>query len=163
MERRAPSQEEMEERLGRALSQFEGKERELIPLLQRVQEELGYLPDWAMERVAKFCGVPESRVYGVASFYAQFSLVPKGRRKIAVCCGTACHVRGSPRILEELKQLLGIEEGETTPDMEYSLETVACIGCCALAPCVVIDGEVIGKMKPEKVYELLWSEGGGKR
>ena len=155
MDRRAPSREEMEAKVERALSEFEGKEGELIPVLQRVQEELGYLPEWAMERVARFCGVPPSQVYGVASFYAQFRFSPLGRKRIFVCRGTACHVRGGPQILEELERLLGIKEGETTPDLEYSLETVACMGCCALAPCIMVNGKVIGKLTPKKVRELF--------
>jgi NADH-quinone oxidoreductase subunit E len=137
------------------LSSYKGKRGELIPILQRIQEKLGYLPDEAMVKVAEFVRVPESKVFGVASFYAQFHFTPIGKNRVMVCRGTACHVRGAPQILDEVKRQLGIEEGETTPDMEYSLETVACIGCCALAPCLVINGKVKSKMTLKRVKELF--------
>lgn len=137
------------------LSSYQGRRDELIPILQKVQEEFGYLPEEVMLEVAKFTGVPESRVYAVATFYAQFRFTPIGRNHIMVCRGTACHVRGAPRILEELKRRLGIEEGETTPDMEYTLETVACIGCCALAPCMMINKKVETKLTLKKLDALF--------
>ena len=141
--------------LSEILSAYEGTACELIPVLQRVQAELGYLSTEAMNTIAQFCRVPESKVFGIASFYAQFRFVPLGRTQIVACRGTACHVRGAPQILDEVKRQLGIDEGETTPDLEYSLETVACIGCCALAPCLVINGKVESKMTPKKVKELF--------
>jgi len=141
--------------LSEILSAFEGAPGELIPILQKVQAELGYLSEEAMNKIAGFCRVAESKVFGIASFYAQFRFVPLGRTQIVACRGTACHVRGAPQILDEAKRQLGIEEGETTPDLEYSLETVACIGCCALAPCLVINGKVESKMTPKKVKELF--------
>ena len=137
------------------LSSFAGKEHELIPILQRVQAELGYLPGEAMAEIARFTGVPESRVYGVASFYAQFYLERQGRHKIKVCRGTACHVRGSARIMSALGEKLGIAPGETTPDYRFTLERVACFGSCALAPVVVVDDKVYGRMTPEKAVKLL--------
>ena len=145
----------MEERLNTVLSSFEGEKSELIPILQHVQAEFGYLPEKAMFEVAKFIGAPESRVYAVASFYAQFRFTPMGKHHIMMCRGTACHVRGAPRILDEVKRQLGIREGETTPDFEYTLETVACIGCCALAPCIMINKKVEAKMTPKRVAELF--------
>jgi len=145
----------MEERLNTVLSSFEGEKSELIPILQHVQGEFGYLPEKAMFEVAKFIGAPESRVYAVASFYAQFRFTPMGKHHIMMCRGTACHVRGAPRILDEVKRQLGIREGETTPDFEYTLETVACIGCCALAPCIMINKKVEAKMTPKRVAELF--------
>ena len=145
----------MEYSLSEILSSYRGTNRELIPILQRVQAELGYLPEEAMNKVAEFCRVPESKVFSIASFYAQFRFVPLGRKLVMVCRGTACHVQGVARILDEVKRQLDIEEGETSPDLEYSLETVACIGCCALAPCLVLDGEVKAKMTPQKVKELF--------
>lgn len=148
-----------EEHFKAILSSYEGKEEELIPILQRAQEEFGYLPEKVMLEIAKFTGVPESRVYAVASFYAQFRFTPMGRKRVMVCRGTACHVRGAPRILEEVKRQLGIGEGETTRDMEYTLETVACIGCCALAPCIMINKEVETKLTPSKAV-ALFSQGG---
>ncbi len=145
----------MEYSLSRILSSYQGTQDELIPILQRVQAEFGYLPEEAMSKVAEFCRVTESKVFGISSFYAQFRFAPLGRMQITTCRGTACHVRGAPQILDEVKRQLGIEEGETTPDLEYSLETVACIGCCALAPCLVINGKVESKMTAKKVKELF--------
>jgi len=145
----------MEQCLKAILSSYEGKRHELIPILQQVQAEFGYLPEEVMLEIAEYVGVPESRVYAVASFYAQFRFSPMGRNRVMVCRGTACHVRGAPRILEEVKRELGVQEGETTPDLEYTLETVACIGCCALAPCVMINKKVEAKMTSKKVAELF--------
>jgi NADH-quinone oxidoreductase subunit E len=145
-------------RLDNIFSRFKGKRGELIPVLQAVQEEFGYLPKDAMIEIAKFTGASESNVFGVASFYAQFRLQPTGKNKIHVCRGTACHVRGGPQILEEVERQLGIKEGESTPDMEYSLETVACLGCCALAPVVTINDEVHGRLSLKKVASILPSE-----
>lgn len=137
------------------LSSFEGRQDELIPILQKVQSEFGYLSDDAMFEIGRFAHVPESRVYAVATFYAQFRFSPVGRHHITVCRGTSCHVRGAPRILAELEKQLGIHEGETTPDMEYSLETVACIGACGLSPCLTVNREVEAKVTPKQVSELL--------
>lgn len=148
----------MEYPLSKILSSYQGTQDELIPILQKIQAEFGYLPEETMNDVAEFCRVAESKVFGIASFYAQFRFVPLGRTQITACRGTACHVRGAPQVLAEVKRQLGIEEGETTPDLEYSLETVACIGCCALAPCVVINGKVESKMTPKKVKELFPKE-----
>ncbi len=136
-------------------SNFKGEKEELIPVLQAVQDEFGYLPNDTMAKIAKFTGASESNVFGVASFYAQFRLTPTGKNKINVCRGTACHVRGAPQILEEVERHLGIKEGESTPDMEYSLETVACIGCCALAPVITINDEVFGKLSLKDVAKVL--------
>ena len=133
------------------LSAFERRPDSLIPLLQAVQERFGYLPPESLGTVARHARVPPSRVYGVASFYAQFRFNPVGRQRVAVCRGTACHVGGARFILEELERTLGIAEGETTEDMEYSLETVACIGCCGLAPCISVNDEVSAKLTPKKV------------
>jgi NADH-quinone oxidoreductase subunit E len=132
-----------------------GRREELIPLLQQVQAKLGYLPREAMQAVARFIRVPESAVYAVATFYAQFRFTPIGRRQVLVCRGTACHVRGAPRILEEIEKHLGIREGQTTPDGEYSLETVACIGACGLSPCLMVNSTVEAKMTPQKVAALF--------
>ena len=136
-------------------SNFKGEKGELIPVLQAVQDEFGYLPNDTMAKIAKFTGASESNVFGVASFYAQFRLTPTGKNKINVCRGTACHVRGAPQILEEVERHLGIKEGDSTPDLEYSLETVACIGCCALAPVITINDEVFGKLSLKAVAKVL--------
>jgi NADH-quinone oxidoreductase subunit E len=134
-------------------SSYQGREEELIPILQDVQAEFGYLPEEAMLEIAEFTRVPESRVYAVATFYAQFRFTPIGKTHIMVCRGTSCHVRGAPRILEEIEKRLGIKEGETTPDLEYSLETVACIGACGLSPCIMANRKVEAKMTPRKVAD----------
>ena len=151
----------MDENLTTVFSTFEGQPSELIPLLQAVQEELGYLSDESMLAIARFVGVPESQVYAVATFYAQFRFSPIGRNHIMVCRGTACHVRGAPRILEELERQLKIKEGETTDDLEYSLETVACIGACGLSPCIMANNKVHAKLTPKKVAKLF-AKGNGK-
>ena len=127
----------------------------LIPILQDVQQVLGYLPETALKRIAKHVRTPECVVYGVATFYAQFQLKPRGRNIIRVCRGTGCYVKGAPRIIEELEKLLNVKEGETTPDMEYTLETVACFGSCALAPVMVVNDQVYGRMTPDKAREIL--------
>ena len=142
-------------KLDKLLASFNGEKSELIPMLQRVQQDFGYLSNDAMRQIAHFLKVPEGVVYGVATFYAQFKFVPVGRNTIKVCRGTACYIKGSPRVLEEMENQLGIKAGETTPDMEYTLETVACIGACALAPTMTIDGETYGKMTTKKVAEVL--------
>ena len=127
-------------------SSFDGNENELIPILQRVQAELGFLSEEAMRKIAEFAGIPESRVYAVATFYAQFRFAPIGRNHIMLCRGTACHVRGAPRILDIIEKQLNILEGETTPDMEFSLETVACIGACGLSPTIMINKKIYGRL-----------------
>ena len=145
----------MEERLKTVLSSFEGTEEELIPVLQAVQQEFGYLPEEALLSLSRFLGVPESRVYAVATFYAQFRFTPIGRNHIMICRGTACHVQGAPRILQAVETQLGIKAGETTPDMEFSLETVACIGACGLAPTITVNGEPHGHLTAKKVTAIL--------
>lgn len=145
----------MQERLQAVLSSFQGNEEELIPLLQKVQEALGYLPDEAMLEVARFLRIPESRVFSVASFYSQFRFTPIGKCHVMACRGTACHVRGAPGILDALERRLGIREGETSKDLEYSLETVACIGACGLSPTIMVNKKVHAKMTPLKVSVLF--------
>ena len=141
--------------LTKVLETYSGNQEELISVLQDVQERFGYLPKEAMFEVSKFLGIPESRVYAVASFYAQFRFTPMGKNTVMVCRGTACHVKGAPRILDEFKRELGIDENETTEDKEYTLETVACLGCCALAPCAMINDEVAANLTPTKVKSLF--------
>jgi NADH-quinone oxidoreductase subunit E len=133
-----------------------GKRSDLIPILQKIQAEFGYLPEKAMVKVAQSTGLTESKVFGVVSFYAQFRFTPMGRNRIMLCRGTACHVKGAPRILEEIERVLGIKDGETTPDLEYTLESVACIGCCALAPCIMVNNkDVHGRLTPQKVSDTF--------
>jgi NADH:ubiquinone oxidoreductase subunit E len=145
----------MEADLQTIFSEFDGKQEEIIPILQKVQEAYTYLPEDSMSRIARFVHVPESRVYGVATFYAQFRFTPTGKNIVSVCRGTACHVRGAPAILEETTTALGLEGEGTTEDMEYTVETVACIGCCALAPCVTVNEEVHGNLNKKKVRTIL--------
>ena len=160
MEKRSDKRKDVtEENLKEFFLSYEGEKDELIPILQQVQEEFGYLPEQAMLKIARFTGVPESRVYAVATFYAQFRLTPIGRNHVMVCRGTACHVRGAPRILEEIEKQLGIKEGETRSDMEFSLETVACIGACGLSPCIMINKKVEAKMTLKKVADLFAKSG----
>jgi len=146
---------EFKEKLDEILSRYSGSKEELIPLLQEAQAEFRYLPSEVMLKIARFLRVPESTVYGVTTFYAQFKMVPSGRNIIRVCRGTACHVRGGARILREVERRLGIKEGETTEDMEYTLETVACIGACALAPTMTKEKETYGQMTTKKVAEVF--------
>ena len=141
--------------MNEVLSRYSGKGDELVPILQEVQEQFGYLPAEVMQQTAKFLHISDSTVFGVATFYAQFKFTPTGKRIVKVCRGTACHVRGGARILNEVERQLGITPGETTDDLEYSLETIACFGSCALAPIVVIDKTVYGRMTTKEVGGVL--------
>lgn len=146
---------EMNEKLGEIFSRHSPKRDALIPALQDIQTEMGYLPAEAMEAVARHCRVSPVEVYGAATFYAQFKFKPVGKHKITVCQGTACHVMGGARVLEEVQNRLGIKAGETTADGKFTLETVACVGGCALSPVVVVDENTYGGVKPEKITEIL--------
>jgi NADH-quinone oxidoreductase subunit E/NADP-reducing hydrogenase subunit HndA len=137
------------------LSHYSGGKDELINILQEVQEQFHYLPEEAMKRVAVFLGLHVSNVYSVASFYALFRFTPSGKKIVRVCRGTACHVRGGSNILDQLRKRLGIKPGETTKDMEYTLETVACIGACALAPNISIDKTTYGLVNSDKLQEVF--------
>ena len=132
----------------------------LIPLLHRIQEVAGYIPPELIPRIARGMSLFPSQVQGVISFYTNFYTEPRGKNVVRVCRGTACHVRGSKTILKLVKQELGIEEGETTPDFEYSLETVACIGCCALAPNIVVGSNIYGHLNPKRLTSILGHYGG---
>jgi NADH-quinone oxidoreductase subunit E len=146
---------DVRDKLDQIFSNYRGEQQDLIPILHQTQAQFRYLPAVAIKEIAKFLRIPESSVYGVATFYKRFKLTPLGKKVIRVCRGTACHVRGSAKVLEEIEKLLGIKAGETTPDMEYTLETVACIGACALAPTMTIDDETYGKMTIKKAAEVL--------
>jgi NADH-quinone oxidoreductase subunit E len=146
---------EVQDKLKEIFSHYRGDRQELITILQETQEQFRYLPAEAMREIARFLHMPESTIYGVSTFYAQFKLTPLGRRIIRICRGTACHVRGASKVLREMEKQLGIKPGETTSDLEYTLETVACIGACALAPTMTIDKETHGKMTTKKVAEVL--------
>jgi len=134
---------------------YRGKRWSLIPLLQEIQEKVGYVPLEAIPRIAGALGLFPSQVQGVISFYAQLYTKPRGKNIVRVCRGTACHVRGGKSILKLVRQHLGIDEGETSEDMEYTLETVACIGVCALAPNLMVNKVTHGNMNPKKVARLF--------
>ncbi len=148
-------QTDMKLKLDHIFLRFKGIKDELIPVMEAVQEEFGYLPKEAMLEISRFLKVPESNIYGVATFYALFRLTPRGKKMVSVCRGTACHVRGGGHILQEVEKRLGIKPGETSKDGEYSLETISCFGSCALAPVMVINKEVFGRMTPAKVESIL--------
>ncbi len=137
------------------LSTFEKQRGNLIPILQMIQEKIAYLPQETLKMVAEHLGILECEVYGVATFYNQFRFHPPGNHPIKVCLGTACHVRAGDIILENFERKLEISEGETTPDREFSIERVACVGCCALAPVAIIGETLHGNMAPSKVEGLL--------
>ena len=137
------------------IGNYRGQRWGLIPLLHDVQLAVGYIPPEAIPNIASGLGLFPSQVQGVISFYTQFYTEPRGKNIVRVCRGTACHVRGGKTILKLVKQELGLEEGETSPDMEYTLETVACIGVCALAPNIVINQETHGNLNPKKVARLF--------
>jgi NADH:ubiquinone oxidoreductase subunit E len=131
------------------------EEGSLIPVLQEVQAIYGYLPEEALARVARGLDLPMSRVYGVVTFYAQFYLTRRGRHTVRVCRGTACHVRGGKSVLDTVKDFLGLEDGETSADFSFSLETVACLGTCFLAPVMMVDRSYYGKLVGPKVPAIL--------
>jgi NADH:ubiquinone oxidoreductase subunit E len=141
--------------IDRIITGYRGQKWALIPLTQEIQEKVGYIPPEVIPRIAGALGLFPSQVQGVITFYAQLYTEPRGRNIVRVCRGTACHVRGGKSILKLVKQYLGIEEGQTTEDMEYTLETVACIGVCALAPNMMINKDTYGSMNPKKVARLF--------
>ncbi len=147
----------MEEQLKTVFASYKGEKNELIPVLQDVQEELGYLPEEAMKVVARFVRVPESKVFGVATFYARFHLKPRGKHIVRLCCGTACHVRGAKKVADKVKDVLKITVGETTEDKKYTYEEVACIGACGLAPVMTIDDKTFGRLDPDKTKGIIES------
>jgi NADH-quinone oxidoreductase E subunit len=132
-----------------------GRRETLIPLLQAVQERFGFLPEEALDAIGKHLGVSTAKVYGVATFYNQFRLKPVGTHTVRVCRGTACHVRGSKLLLDTFSGELGINPGETTPDGEFTLETVACLGACSIAPVVTVNEDFHGAVQPREVGKLL--------
>lgn len=127
----------------------------LIPVLQEAQNIYGYLPKEVLQSIAKELRLPFSKVFGVATFYAQFHLKPRGRNIIRVCLGTACHVRGGAKVFGAIKEHLGVDDGETTEDLRYTLETVACLGACGLAPCMMVNDDTHGRLTPDRSTEML--------
>jgi len=144
------AEEDILKDIGARLKSFAKEKGSLIPILQMIQEKHGYLPPYAITMVALYLEISASEVYGVATFYNQFRFHPPGKYPVKVCLGTACHVRAGDIILENFERKLEISEGETTPDREFSIEKVACVGCCALAPVAVIGETVHGHMAPSK-------------
>jgi NADH-quinone oxidoreductase subunit E len=142
-------------RVDQIIDKHEGKASSLIQVLLEIQSENHWLPKEAIERVSERLEVPLSRIQHIVTFYKAFSLVPKGRHEVHVCMGTACHVRGAQRILDRVEDLTGIKPGETDQDLKFSLETVNCLGCCALGPVMVVDGEYHGKISPAKSEDVL--------
>jgi len=145
----------MHERLSQILIPYRGRRGALIPVLQKVQKELGYLAEEAVSEIAQFLGLSLSEVYGVASFYAQFRFERQGEHIMKICEGTACHVGGSQLILEAVERELGIQTGGTTKNYKFTLERVACVGCCALAPVMIIDDTVYAQMTAAKALKIL--------
>lgn len=143
------------ERIDQIIDKHQGKSSSLIQVLLEVQSENNWLPKEVLERISKKLQVPLSRILHIASFYKAFSFVPKGRHQIHICVGTACHVRGATRILESVQDETGIKPGETDLDLKFSLETVNCIGCCALGPVMEINGEIHGNISTSETPDVL--------
>jgi NADH-quinone oxidoreductase subunit E len=145
------------DKIDKIIDKYPSDPSSLIQVLLEIQSENRWLPKEALKRVSEKLNVPLNRIQHIITFYKAFSVVPKGRHEIHVCTGTACHVRGAPRLLDTIQNLTGIKPGETDEDLRFSLETVNCVGCCALGPVMVIDGEYHGKMAPAKSEEVLKS------
>ncbi|MBN1548134.1 MAG: NADH-quinone oxidoreductase subunit NuoE [Syntrophaceae bacterium] len=137
------------------LNRYKGRKGTLITVLQQVQAHKGYLEKEALERVARSMGVPTARIYGVVTFYAQFRLTPVGKHLIRVCHGTACHVQNADGLTEAVEGELGVKTGETTPDTLFTIESVACLGCCSLAPVIMVGEKVYGKLSTDKVRKVV--------
>ena len=145
----------LEERLAPIVEKYRGKEGAAIPLLADVQREVGYVAEEAVNYVGSQLAIPAAELFGVATFYAMFRFQPQGKHVIRLCRGTACHVQGSGRVAEQIERTLGIQDGETTEDLMFTLQYVACLGCCSLAPVMLIGAEVHGRLTPEKAVAVL--------
>ena len=141
--------------LKKIVAKAENEQRELIHILHNVQSEFGYIPPQAITAIAKYLKISEGDIYGVVTFYKAFSLEPRGKHLVTICMGTACHVRGAPSILDEFERQLNIESGETTEDNLFTLETVNCVGACALGPIAITDEEYHGQLKTNEVEKIL--------
>ena len=137
------------------IKKYEADKGQLVSILQDIQTEYRYLPKEALDEVVTLLNVPASQVYSVATFFKAFSLTPRGRHLIKVCLGTACHVRGAAKVVDKMELDLGVKRTQTTPDLRYTLETVNCVGCCALGPMVMIDEKYHGQISSDKVSPLL--------
>jgi NADH-quinone oxidoreductase subunit E len=145
----------MDNKVTAIIEKYKSDRGQLVSILQDIQTEFYYLPEEALIQVSETMGIPASRVFDVATFFKAFSLVPRGKHLINVCLGTACHVRGGSRVLETVERCLSVKRGETTKDRKFTLETVNCMGACALGPVVKIDGEYFGQMSSDKVDHLF--------
>jgi len=143
------------EQVGKIIDKHQEKRTALISILHEIQDRYNHLPEKALRKVASRLKMDLNDVYGVATFYKSFSLIPKGKHSVTVCLGTACHVRGGPKILKELKKQLNIEPGQTTPDKEFSLNAVNCLGVCAIGPVMFVDGKFYGEMNPVKAKRVI--------
>lgn len=143
------------DKLDEILQKYQGIKGALIPVLQEAQDAYGYLPKEVIQNIAEKMNIPVSQIYGVVTFYSQFHLKPRGRNIIRVCLGTACHVRGGKAILTAIEDNLHVKAGSTTPDLLFTLETVACIGACGLAPVLMINDDTYGRLTPEGIPEIL--------
>ncbi|MBL7062413.1 MAG: NAD(P)H-dependent oxidoreductase subunit E [Dehalococcoidia bacterium] len=143
------------DKIDRIINKYENDASSLIQVLLEIQSENRWLPKEVLEKVSKKLKVPLSRIQHIATFYKAFSLIPRGRHEIHICMGTACHVRGAPRVLDTVQDLTGIRPGETDLDLKFSLETVNCLGCCALGPVMVVDKKYHGKLVPTKIEDVL--------
>jgi len=141
--------------LNEILSDYTGERSNLIPMLQKIQGQYGFLPEEAINVVSNLLNISRTEIYAVATFYAQFRFTKPGKHRVKVCLGTACHVKGGERVLDTVKNTLNLSSGDTTPDYMFSVERVACIGCCALAPCAVVDNTVHAKLTPDKMKDIL--------
>ena len=146
---------DQEAKLLEVIAKYKGQKGALMPIMQEAQEIYGYLPYQVQKIISDETGIPIEKIYGVATFYAQFSMSPKGKYVVSVCLGTACYVKGAGKVLEEVEKSLGIEDGESTPDGKFSLEVCRCVGACGLAPVMIVAGDVYGKMTPDRVEGIL--------
>ena len=147
--------EQQKERIRKIIDSYRGKNRALIPLLQEIQQYCGYIPQWTIREIASAVKLFPSEVQGVVTFYAQFYTSPRGKYLIKVCKGTSCHVRGGRQILQTVKEILGIEEGETTADNLFSLETVACLGTCFLSPAMMVGKDYYGLLTQRRIPSII--------
>ena len=146
---------DQEAKLLEVIAKYKGQKGALMPIMQEAQNIYGYLPYQVQKIISDETGIPIEKIYGVATFYAQFSMSPKGKYIVSVCLGTACYVKGAGKVLEEVEAKLGIGDGECTPDGKFSLEVCRCVGACGLAPVMIVAGDVYGKLKPEDVEGIL--------
>ncbi len=146
---------EQEGELLKVIAELKGTKGALMPIMQKAQDIYGYLPIEVQKIISDNTGIPMEKIYGVATFYAQFALQPKGKYRISVCLGTACYVKGSGKVYEKLQEVLGLKEGECTPDGKFSLESCRCVGACGLAPVLMVNDDVHGRLVPDDVEKIL--------